>query len=407
MNAHTIEKVEKTEKTEKIYLSEPAVVSAAGIGIEELWRAVTTGDNSAMKRVEACGKDFWAAKIDDSLLKSSEGRFDMRIIKIENVALAQIAPLVEKAKLMYGANRIAVLVGSCDNGSEFSLKAHRNYFASGSFPADYTLEMQGADYVASFVAEKFDLSGITLAFSTACSSSATALIKASELICAGLCDVAIAGGVDIVSDTTLLGFGSLGAISSEKTNPFSANRSGITLGDGAAFFVVSKERLSDKAIELAGFGESADAYHATSPDPSGSGAMKAMRAALKMANIEANKIGYVNLHGTGTKLNDSMEAKAVCEVVGKEVLCSSTKSETGHTLGAAAAIEAAVCFKVLTEKTEKMPLQVWDGERDTELENIIDTNRSFSDNAINKIEYCMSNSFAFGGANVSLIFKRV
>ena len=387
----------------KIYLSEPAVVTSFGIGVEKLWNAVLTGDNSAMKRVKvANGQEFWAARVDEIGLKASYGRYDMKIIKIENAALEQLTNAVEKAKTKYGAERIAVCIGSCDNGSEFSLQAHRKYFAEGVFSSAYNLEMQGADYVATFAKEKFGLSGITLAFSTACSSSATALVKAAQLIKSGLCDAVIAGGIDIASDTTLLGFGALEAISENKTNPFSANRSGITLGEGAAFFLVSREKISDESIILAGWGESADAHHITSPDPAGDGAERAMKAALKSAGIRAKEIGYVNLHGTGTKLNDSMEAKAVVSLVGANVAASSTKSETGHTLGAAAAVEASICFKVL--QTGKLPVQVWDGENDTELVNIIDTKKSFSDNL--RKNYCMSNSFAFGGANVSLIFTR-
>ena len=239
----------------KIYLSEPAVVTSFGIGVEKLWNAVLTGDNSAMKRVKvANGQEFWAARVDEIGLKASYGRYDMKIIKIENAALEQLTNAVEKAKTKYGAERIAVCIGSCDNGSEFSLQAHRKYFAEGVFSSAYNLEMQGADYVATFAKEKFGLSGITMAFSTACSSSATALVKAAQLIKSGLCDAVIAGGADIASDTTLLGFGALEAISENKTNPFSANRSGITLGEGAAFFLVSREKISDESIILAGWG---------------------------------------------------------------------------------------------------------------------------------------------------------
>ena len=385
-------------------MSPPGVISAAGIGLSALSRAVTAGDNAAMKRVQTKGgKEAVAARIDDEMLHSSGGRYDMRVIQIENAALEQIAPAVEAAKAKYGAERIAVCVGSCDNGSEFSLAGHKAYFETGAFPQTYDLEMQGADYVASFVSEKYALSGISLAFTTACSSSASALVKAAQFIRAGLADAVIAGGVDIASDTTLLGFGALEAIASGKTNPMSKNRAGITLGDAAAFFVLSREKISEESIVLAGWGESADAHHITSPDPTGDGAARAMRAALAHAGVSAEDIGYVNLHGTGTRLNDAMEAKAVVSVLGSDVLCSSTKSETGHTLGAAGALEAAVCYALLTRGI--LPVQVWDGEKDEEIElyRIVDKTTHFENNAIN---YCMSNSFAFGGANVSLIFSR-
>jgi len=390
----------------KIYLSKPGVVCCAGLGAEKLWKAVSQGDNSFIKKVKTkTGDEFFAARIDDEALSDSGSRFEQKISKIESAALEQIASVVESAKQKYGKERIAVLAGGCDNGSELSFLAHKRYFECGSFTDGYSLEMQGSSYTASLISEKFSLSGITLSFSTACSSSASAIVKAAELIEAGLCDAAIAGGVDIASDTALLGFSALGAISSEKTNPMSENRSGITLGDAAAFFVLSKDDLDNTGVYLKGTGESADAYHMTSPDPSGAGAVLAMRKAMKSAGVDASCIDYVNLHGTGTRLNDAMEAKALCEVLGKDIPCSSTKSITGHTLGAAGALEGAVCFCALSDKSGVLPLQVWDGEKgaEIELERIIDKRESFGNNAIH---CCMSNSFAFGGANVSLVFGK-
>ena len=212
----------------------------------------------------------------------------MKVMRIENAALEQISADVDAVKKLYGPDRIAVCVGSCDNGTEFSVAAHRKFFAEGEFPADYNLEIQGADYAATFVAEKFGITGPANCFSTACSSSAGAIIKAAEMIKAGLADAVVAGGIDIASDTTLVGFGALEAVSSEITNPFSRNRHGITLGDGAAFFVLTREALSSSGltrgpVRLLGWGESADAYHMTSPDPSGAGAEKAIRRALASA----------------------------------------------------------------------------------------------------------------------------
>ncbi|MBR1638363.1 MAG: 3-oxoacyl-ACP synthase [Treponema sp.] len=404
-----------------LYLSKPGVMSCAGASIEELWASVICGNQNGIKKVKACtGEEFFAARIDDSLLKTSGARYDMKIIRIENAALEQISPFIEAASARYGADRIAVCVGSCDNGTEFSLAGHRRFFAEGSFPPEYDIEMQGADYVATFVKEKFNLRGPCSAFSTACSSSAGAIIKAAELILGGLADAAVVGGVDIASDTTLVGFNSLEAVSDEITNPFSKNRHGITLGDGAAFFVLSREALEaagreqDVQVKLLGWGESADAYHATSPDPSGAGAEKAIRRALQHSGIQACDVGYINMHGTGTKLNDSMESKAIDAVFGKSadsyagVAVSTTKPVTGHTLGAAAALELAVCWAALVENygktcdNIKLPLQVWDGIQDEELPalNIVDSKNPSGSADLLKV--CLSNSFAFGGANACL-----
>ncbi len=404
-----------------LYLSKPGVMSCAGTNIDELWNSVTSGSQQGIKKVTACdGQDFFAARISDSVLQPSGARYDMKVVRIENQALNQIAADVETVKQKYGADRIAVCVGSCDNGTEFSVAAHRNYFTEGQFPANYNLEIQGADYASTMVAEKFGLKGPVNTFSTACSSSAGAIIKGAELILAGLADAAVVGGIDIASDTTLVGFGALEAVSSEITNPLSKNRHGITLGDGAAFFVLTREPLSQvvstgsttASIRLLGWGESSDAYHMTSPDPSGAGAEKAIRRAIERAEISASDVGYINLHGTGTKLNDSMESKAVAAIFGENTVpVSSTKAVTGHTLGAAAALEAAICWKALVENNGKnidnrnLPLQVWDGVKDDELPslNIVDKNNSGKTSSVSKdFTVCLSNSFAFGGANACL-----
>lgn len=388
----------------KLYFSKPGVICAAGNNIEDVWKKISEGNQSGIKKIKALSsKEFFAARVDDSFLSPASARYDMRIIRLESEAVSQIQDTINNAIKKYGNDRVAVCVGSCDNGSEFSLKGHRYYFENNIFQNDYSLEMQSADYVATYISERFNIKGPSLAFATACSSSAVAIMKASDLINAGFVDAVVVGGVDIVSDTVLLGFDSLEAVSSEKTNPFSKNRHGITLGDGAAFFVLSKDSFDSK-VYLAGFGESADAYHMTSPDPSGSGAKIAMLNAIKCAGIDVCDIEYLNFHGTGTKLNDLMESKAVSAIF-KDYLvpCSSTKSETGHTLGAAAALEAAICQKVLEAgKGSMLPLQVWDGEQDTELPvlNIIDKNNICKNTGK---KYVMSNSFAFGGANASLI----
>ena len=400
-----------------LYLSKPGVMSCAGNNIDELWNAVITGKQDNIKKVKACNdEEYFAARIPDDILKPSGARYDMKIMRIENAALEQIEDDVKAVVSKYGADRIAVCIGSCDNGTEFSLANHRKYFADGVFPKDYNIEIQGADYVSTFVAEKFGLTGPAVTFATACSSSAGAIIKAAEMIIGGVADAALVGGIDIASDTTLIGFSALEAVSSEITNPFSKNRHGITLGDGAAFFVLTREHLDGSSVKLLGWGESADAYHMTSPDPSGAGAEKAIRRALEASGVATSDVGYINLHGTGTKFNDSMEAKAVAAIFGgdgeatgqtAQVPVSTTKPVTGHTLGAAAALEAAICWKALVENQGKndnikIPLQVWDGERDEEIP-VLNFVSGKSKLAEGELKVCLSNSFAFGGANACLV----
>lgn len=392
-----------------IFVSSPAAVCAAGLSADKLWDSVTSGNQSGIKKVRTLsGEEFFAARIDSSFLHKSSARFDMRILRIEELALNQLASKIETAKSKYGAQRVAVCAGSCDNGTEFSIAGHRHYFSEGAFPPDYSLEMQSADFPASFIAEKFGLKGITAAFSTACSSSAGALIKAAQILKCGAADAVVAGGVDIASDTVLLGFHSLEAVSPQITNPFSKNRHGITLGEAASFFVLTREPLykDEIPVELLGYGESADAHHMTSPDPEGKGAERAIRNALQNAALHPDQIDYINLHGTGTRLNDSMESIAVATIFGERpVPASSTKPVTGHTLGAAAALEAAVCHMAISKNqgtgTAVLPVHVWDGIQDDSLPHLhfISSSDAFSGG----IKICMSNSFAFGGANASII----
>ena len=396
---------------EKLFLSEPGIACAAGNNAADFWRTLTTGSQDGLVKVKThSGRDFFAAKISDGALKKTKARYDMRVIQIEDAALEQIAPAVNAAKQKYGAARVAVCVGCCDNGSEFSVAGHREYFEKGAFPKNYSLEIQSADYPASYAKEKFGLAGPAYVFATACSSSGSAIIKAAQLIQAGIVDAAVCGGVDVASDTVLLGFDSLEAVSEQKTNPFSAARSGITLGEGAAFFLLSKDK---GPVELLGWGESADASHMTAPLADGSGASAAMKEALAVSGLDASKIDYVNLHGTGTKLNDSMEAKAVSEAFGQvcaALPCSSTKPMTGHTLGASSAVELAACYCSIVNNDGaeadkiKLPLHVYDGDYDPELPrlNLIGRETKFN----KEINVCMSNSFGFGGCNVSLIIGK-
>jgi 3-oxoacyl-[acyl-carrier-protein] synthase-1 len=335
------------------------------------------------------------------------------LCRIADAALEQIRSEVERVVAAYGPSRVGVCVGSCDNGSERSLNAHEVYAATGRFPENYTLRYQGAAYPAEYIAGRFALTGPALAVSTACASGAGAIIAGAELIQGNLCDAVIAGGVDVVSKTVLFGFDALEAVSDAPCNPFSKNRKGITLGEGAAFFVLSREPLGPP-ITLLGAGESADAYHITAPHPEGRGAVRAMQEALAAAGITPGAVGYVNLHGTGTPLNDAAEALAMAAVfpdaaAGPPV--SSTKALTGHTLGAAGALELALCWLALSRSMEnppgtagiRLPVHRWDGVYDETLPALRFVS---AHTAVEDLKVCMSNSFAFGGCNVSLIIGK-
>jgi 3-oxoacyl-[acyl-carrier-protein] synthase-1 len=315
-------------------------------------------------------------------------------------ALEQIRTEVEAAVATYGPERVGVFVGSCDNGSEQSLPAHKAYFPGTGFPAEYALKDQSASLIAEFIAAWFGIKGPCLTIATACASSAGTIVKGAGLIESGLVDAVIAGGADLASETVLLGFAALEAVSDTICNPFSKNRKGITLGEGAAFFVLRKDE-PQADIELLGWGESADAHHMTAPRPDGNGAVAAMREALNMAKISTGDVGYINLHGTGTPLNDSMEALAIQAVFADNAPpVSSTKPITGHTLGAAGVLELALCRMALTEGG--LPAHCWDGQLDEEIPRL----NFVAPNTNVKPKICMSNSFAFGGCNTSLIIGR-
>jgi 3-oxoacyl-[acyl-carrier-protein] synthase-1 len=413
-----------------ILLSAPGVLCCAGNNRADFFNALLRGDTSGIRHVTTPGgRSFLAGRVGDDLLEPMElycpsypevYAAGSRIIRIIGTVLEQIRGDVETAVRRYGPDRVGVCLGLCDNGSEGSRIAHRAYIEGGAFPADYDLRFQGAAFPAEFTALRFGLSGPVLTVSTACASGAGAFIKGAQLIAAGLCDAVIAGGADIVSETVLLGFAALEAVSDEVCNPFSKNRKGITLGEGAAFFVMTKNEdgggNGESQIELQGYGESADAFHMTAPREDGSGAIRAMKAALSRAGIRSADVDYINLHGTGTALNDRMEALAVDALFRESPPpVSSTKPLTGHTLGAAGALELAACWMVLYAADEwpvakdassvppRLPPHCWDGVYDEEIPALsFAGTESSGENA----RICMSNSFAFGGCNTSLILGR-
>ena len=197
---------------------------------------------------------------------------------------------------------------------------------------------------------------------------------------------------------TLSGFASLEAVSDELTNPFSENLKGINIGEAAALFLMTAE---PSEVSLLGVGESSDAHHMSAPEPSGRGAVAAMQNALQDASLSNGDIDYINLHGTGTQLNDAMESHAVAEIFGDSVPVSSTKPLTGHTLGAAGATEAGLGW-LLLKNCDKHLLapHIYDGQFDPKLSKI---NLCESSQSQSKIATMLSNSFAFGGNNVSVI----
>lgn len=382
-----------------------------------VFEKLSKGERGIFTPYDVAGVMRPAATIDpESLPPVSDKKFDNRVNRLSQASLKNIDATVRKAVELFGPNRVGLFLGSCDNGSEASIAALRCFKETGTFPEGYVLDYQRADFPARFITERFGITGMTSVHSTACASSASAFVSARNNLYAGNCDVAIVGGVDIASLSVILGFASLEAMSDRPTNPFSANRSGLTLGDASVFFVVTREPCAElctpecRGLKVVGFGESADADHITAPRADGEGAYQAMKAALDDARINASEIGYVNLHGTGTELNDAMESRAVNRLFGEanheNVPVSSTKALTGHTLGAAGALEVAFCCLALLSRDGEnnctLPVHLFDGVVDPGLPPV---HLVKIGEKTNNFKYCMSNSFAFGGCNVSLIIE--
>lgn len=389
-----------------LYIQDFGFYSILGDNKASVFNKLTSAERGAFTTLQHEDTVFHVANINTlNFAPTKIEYFDGRINRLAEKSLYQIENSAYEIVRKFGANRVGVFIGSCDNGSEISLAALKYHTEHGQFPAGYNLDKQKADFPLRYITERFGISGISSLQSTACASSITAIATARHHIYAGLCDAAIVGGVDIASLPVVLGFNSLGAVSPELSIPFSKNRAGITIGDASAFFVITKERGNAKFC-IQGIGESADADHITAPREDGEGARLAMQRALEDAGITAKDIDYINLHGTGTKLNDSMEGKAVNAIFGDSTFCSSTKGLTGHTLGAAGALELAFCCLTLSDENseKRLPAHCYDGEYDTEIPKIRLVQPG---DKIERLRFCQSNSFAFGGCNISLIVEKV
>lgn len=273
-------------------------------------------------------------------------------------------------------------------------------------PARWLLSHQPAN-AADLIASRLGVRGPRLSLMTACSSSATAIGIGLDLIRRGRARWVLAGGTESLCRLSVGGFSALRALDPGPCRPFHAERRGLTLGDGAAFLVL--ERLDDARArgarvraELAGYGVSADAYHLTAPAPDGRGATEAMQAALRDAELGPEAVDYVNAHGTGTPHNDPVEIAALRSVFGaRRLAVSSTKAMTGHTLGAAGAIEAAVCVAALELGFLPPTLRLDTVDPACAGYDLVPgASRPAS------IGVAISNSFAFGGNNTTLVLRR-
>ncbi len=340
-----------------LYLSRPAVTSALGDGLSAHINHLLQPPAASPLTVSdafVAGKSLAFGAVNQELRPFPQGlseSFCSRNNQLLWHALAQMEDQIIEAKQRFGADRIAVVMGTSTSGADENIGLFRQAVEQGTWTgAAFKQPQQLMSAPADFVAEVYGLHNLCYGVSTACTSGARALISAARLLRAGLCDAVVCGGVDTLSPLTINGFASLEVLSGGIANPFSAHRDGINIGEGAAAFLLTRAADFGDSLPFIGYGASSDAYHMSSPRPDGLGAIAAFRAALHHADVEAGDIGWINLHGTGTRHNDSMESMAVAEVFGSDTPCTSTKPFTGHTLGAAGAVEAALLWGMVSRR---------------------------------------------------------
>ena len=312
-------------------------------------------------------------------------------------ALAQIRPALDEALATFGPARVGLVLGTSTAGigeAELAIAADRR---GEAVPTAFDYRQQELGSPSEFLARHLGLEGPAYTLSTACSSSARAFISGQRMLAAGLVDAVLVGGADSLCGLTLNGFDSLESLSGTLCQPFDNDRQGINIGEGAALFLLSRQPAP---IALLGAGESSDAWHISAPHPDGVGAEAAMGMALAQAGLTPEQVGYINLHGTATRLNDAMESQAVYRLFGDRMPCSSTKPLTGHVLGAAGAIEAALACLLLERALPLPPQRVMTGDPALAPIRLVSGTTPLATPRI------LSNSFAFGGNNVSLLFGR-
>lgn len=390
----------------KLYLNECGIICSLGASHGDIRRRLF-GAESGVAPTDAwsAGRMLPLGRVTGELADGAALPLEQRSRnnQLALSALAQIRPAVDAAIARYGAHRIGVVIGTSTSGIAATESALRTLAASGNLPPEFHYAQQEMGSPATMLAQQLGICGPAYVHSSACSSSAKAMASAARLIKMGLCDAVLTGGVDTLCAFTVAGFAALESVSAARCNPMSANRNGINIGEGAALFLMSGEAA---AVALCGWGEASDGHHMSAPDPAGGGARLAIGQALARARIAPAQVDYINLHGTATPQNDAMESRVIHDLFGAAVAVSSTKPFTGHTLGAAAAIEAALCWLAMQDDNPdgKLPPHLWDGAADPALPplNLVAPGTRLG----RPLNWALSNSFAFGGSNATLVLGR-
>ncbi|WP_028993864.1 beta-ketoacyl-[acyl-carrier-protein] synthase family protein [Azonexus hydrophilus] len=389
-----------------LLLSSFTATTALGCGLAATRAALANGSSGLQPcRFESVDLPTWIGEVpgvDAQVLPPALAAYDCRNNRLTQMGLEAdgFADQVRAAVARYGPARVGVFLGTSTAGIlQTELAYRRRDPDSGALPDDFIYRTTHNSFsLAEFTRDYFGLSGMAMAISTACSSSAKVFAAAARQLALGSIDAAVVGGVDSLCLTTLYGFASLQLTSTQACRPYDAGRDGISIGEAAAFALLERAEQAQRGdILLLGTGESSDAYHMSSPHPEGLGARLAMEAALRSAGLSGDEIDYINLHGTATPANDAAEGKAVAALFGRRVPGSSTKGATGHTLGAAGAVESVICALAIGDNL--LP-----GSPGTEnLDPAIAIDYLLQARP-GKVRHALSNSFGFGGSNCSLIF---
>lgn len=391
----------KTSDTD-IYLSDFSLVNALGSNLNDIKNNMLLGNRSGLieNQVLLNEGNLFVGAVTQKLPNISDkaNHFNTRNNQLAKLALKSLEHEINDLKLTISSEKIGVIVGTSTSGIYEGESAVKIKSVTGEFPCGYDYRMQEMFNLAEFIADELSVQGPAFTISTACSSSAKAFVTAQELILSGVIDAAIVGGVDSLCGMTVNGFSALNSISRGICQPSSLYRDGINLGEAAALCVLRKDKGT---IKLLGCGESSDAHHMSAPHPEGEGAIRAMKQAIDSAGLEPNDIDYINLHGTATEKNDAMEAVAVHSLFGDNTACSSVKGMIGHTLGAAGATEIGLCWLMMQNENKQFIPHCWDNEKDIAMPALALT--QLNQKSKKQIKYCLSNSFAFGGNNVSIL----
>jgi 3-oxoacyl-[acyl-carrier-protein] synthase-1 len=385
-----------------VHVLEYQTTTAAWLNLGQMREALISRSSGLRRNdLEGSEVDTWIGRV-PNLEFADLGRWHSRNNALARACLEQgnLRAAIEQMQREFGRYRVGLILGSSTSSIDRTEEAYRHLDDNGQFSAEFSQDVvHNPGALALFVADYLDIHGPSQLINTACSSSAKVFAAAARWLEADIVDAVLVGGCDALGLSVVHGFDALQLVSAKPCRPLDMNRDGINIGEAAGFALLAKKTTPDfrADIVLMGYGESSDAYHMSHPHPDGHGARQAMVGALSRAGICADSVGYINLHGTSSRVNDTIEAKVVASLFPRTTFCSSTKGWTGHTLGAAGITEAIIALDALITGVLPANLNLEKLDPEIAVSVVIDDQRA-------SLAHVMTNSFGFGGNNCSLIF---